>query len=235
MASFLQIELENSRRIENSRSYIQVDLLNEYRPIYDTSSFNLNPSNIYDFSGELRIVRFQHSFKKFKSKPHKKQNHISISSQRSYVLRFNNEKLVISSMCISIIDKNILKEESKTKRFRAKLKLNLYSIIFLFSWIFLFVMITDIYNKYEDNIFKICVSPILSVMVIKFLVTQNIMIFIHTLLMHKFGEQFYMDNRKKFDPFTLAMKYFVPPIAKAHHKSILACSKLIEAIENQKI
>jgi len=126
-----------------------------------------------------------------------------------------------SKTSFQILDAECLNEETKSKRMRSSIKSILFGVIVFSSYIFLFIMVSDIYNKYEDNIFTICITPLLTVLISKYLITQNVMIFIHTFLMYKFGERIYSDNRKNLNPLKIIFKFVIPGISKANHKSLL--------------
>jgi hypothetical protein len=117
-----------------------------------------------------------------------------------------------------------------TIKLRAKIKLSVFIFIFISSWIYMVFAITDIYNKYEDNISKICVNPLISVMLIKFLVIQNLMILIYSFILFKFGDELYKDNRNSIKPINLILKYFIPRISKANYKALLAYKKFMDVV-----
>jgi len=158
----------------------------------------------------------------------------SISNFRYFWLKDPRNILTIDSISIQIIDKHCLDEEAIKRKFRSNIKSWSYVSLFLLSWMLLFIMITDVYNKYESNMYDISISPLISVLIVKFLVTQNILIFIHTFIMYFFGEKYYNDNRKKLSPLHMIFRYVIPPIAKANHKAILAFQKFSKALEDRK-
>jgi len=162
------------------------------------------------------------------------RNYLTPISNYKYILKnIPGDKSIVDATSLQIIDKHNLNKEAIRRQFRSNVKSWSYLVLFVASWMFLFIMITDVYNKYESNMYDISISPLVSVLLVKFLVTQNIMIFIHTFIMYFFGEKYYNDNRKKLSPLHMIFHYVIPPIAKANHKAILAFLKFSKAFDDR--
>jgi hypothetical protein len=202
------------------------------KPYYEIS-FHISETKEKQILIKNKIIKtnsilFPRAFKK--STREKIRNFVTSYSEFSYKIEKERKNKLVAMTALQILDREWLNEEIRVKRKRSSLKAKLFVILFVSSYFFLFIMVTDIYNKYEDNIFKICITPLISVVVSKFLITQNIMILVHSFFMYKFGEKFYSDNRKNLNPLRIVFKYVIPPISKANHKAVL----IFRRFSNQK-
>jgi hypothetical protein len=198
------------------------------KPYYDMNITESN--NKYTFIlGENMIIKV-HSLMIIKnittSRRQKIKNYIAPISEFSYKVVIMSKNKIVNMTSLQIVDSEELNEEKKKNKKRSALKNKIFAFLFVSSYFILVIMVTSIYNKYENNIFKICISPLLSVVLIKFFVTQNIMIFIHTFFMFYLGEKFYSDFAKKFNPLGLVFKFVIPAISKTNHKAVLIYRKL---------
>jgi hypothetical protein len=243
-----------SKKIKNEQNNLAVICKDEFKNVNkkipkknnNKNKFFKSPKYLYEHTNDseinliilednnLIITSFSEKF--VRSKWSNSQNKIKIFvtpfSEYSYYIRNQTKKTRIDSFAFQIIDKKLLISAKNNSALRSKIKAYTYVFLFAVSWGYLFIMITDVYNKYEDNMFKISISPLISVLLVKFLITQNIMIFVHTLIMHLYGEKVYMDKRKYMDIKKLIFEYFIPSIAKANHKAILAFNRLFKAIDS---
>ncbi len=220
-----KVEIKNENNFFPSSRYIYEQTnASEIKLVISSEPEHLKYS-IHTFSEMFERTRKKNELYKIKE-------FLTPISRRSYILRTKEGKRSIDSISVHFTDKEILNQKANELKLRAKMKSIAYMSLFVASWMYLFVMITDVYNKYEDNMYKISISPLVSVMLIKFLGTQNVIIFVHTLIMHFFGEKTYFTKKKTLNVVNLVFDYFVPPIAKANHRAILAFSKLMKAIEN---
>ena len=196
--------------------------LEEYLCSFGTYEENL-------FEKQFKIIKqISILFKREKYFKRKKiQNFCVTFSEFSYK-SVTNELNKIMMTSLQIIDREYLDEDFKNKRRRSLLKTIFIVIILISSYIFLFILVTDIYNKYEENIFKICISPLLTVVFSKYIITQSIMIFVHSFFMFYFGEKFYKDNRKTLNPLGIVFRYVIPGVSKANHKGLLTFRNFYE-------
>ncbi len=177
--------------------------------------------NLYDTQYKI-IKQYSIFFTKDKNFKRRKIKNFSVTfSEFSYRSNIKKHSKIIMMTSLQIIDREFLDEDIKRKRSRSRLKSIFFVIILISTYIFLFILVTDIYNKYEDNIFKICISPLLTVVFSRFLITQNVMIFVHSFFMYYFGEKFYTDNRKTLNPLGIVFRYVIPGVSKANHKALL--------------
>ena len=212
----------------------EISLLNKYNEIFSPKPYYegdiMESKNTDSFNLGENMVTKVHSLmiiKELKSSGRNKiKNFISPQSQFTYKLVSEKKNKIIEMFCMQIVDVEELNDERKKIRKRSSLKNKIIVFLFISSYFILIIMVTSIYNKYEDNIVKICISPLVSVVLIKFFVTQNIMIFVHTFFMFFFGEKFYSDFAKSLNPLGLVFKFVIPAISKTNHKAVLIYRKL---------
>lgn len=102
--------------------------------------------------------------------------------------------------------------------FKMIIKLTFVFVVLLGVWIYLIFIITDIYINYNDNLFKVCIMPLVSTIIINMCIVTNVMIFISTSLL------FY--NVKRVRHFKLSFlkrlvyNMFVPITADDYFESI---------------
>ena len=186
------------------------------------SNFNdTEGQNLYE-TQYIIIKQYSILFTREKNFKRKKIKNFSATfSEFSYKTYIKKHTKIIMMTSLQIIDREFLNQDFKRKRRSSRLKTKFFVIILISTYVFLFILITDIYNKYEDNIFKICISPLLTVVFSKFLITQNVMIFVHSFFMYYFGEKFYTDNRKTLNPLGIVFRYVIPSVSKANHKALI--------------
>jgi len=100
------------------------------------------------------------------------------------------------------------------------LKITLISIIYLVIWVYIAIFVESIYKKYGDNIFNICVMPLISMLLVNLLIIKNIMLFISSIILSFFGKQ-YVNNTKSNILMIVIFKALVSPIALNHYLAIL--------------
>jgi hypothetical protein len=207
----------------------QINEIMSPQPIYDLcepEEYELNKLNDFDKSTVNRAESFTLMKRDKKSKRGRIKRYITNQSDYGYCVGANKKKKFIPITALQIIDREWVNEEYRRNKKRSELKTKFFILIFISSYIFLVIMVTNVYNKYEDNIFKICISPLLSVVISKFLITQNVMIFVHSFFLHFFGDKFYSDNRKTMNPMGIVFRFVIPPISKANHKALLTFLKI---------
>jgi hypothetical protein len=232
-------ELENrsvneSRFKDSTRSFLLEHGISSFHMNVDVNEI-FNPKPYYDqilYSNEilrtkslnpLKIVKPHSIFLHGKKNSKGRKIRIFAVSMSEYSYKFRNAKNSRSIMITSLqfLDRKQLEAETKSKKRRSLIKLIFFVIILISSYVFLFILVTEIYNKYEDNIIKICIYPLITVVISRFLITQNVMIFVHSFFMYKFGEKFYNDNRKTLNPLGIVFKFVIPGVSKANHKALL--------------
>jgi len=80
--------------------------------------------------------------------------------------------------------------------FRKMLKLILMSSLFCYIWYLDLIFIQDIYQKYWNNIIKILLYPFLITLLVKNLITQNLIILINTIIIFNYGKYITNYNKK---------------------------------------
>lgn len=99
-------------------------------------------------------------------------------------------------------------------------KIFIVSAIYLVLWFYIAVFVESIYKQYGNNIFKICVMPLISMLFIKLVIVVNIMLLIATIVLYFKGKAF-LNNAKNNVFVTVIFKALVPPLALNHYSAIL--------------
>jgi hypothetical protein len=138
-----------------------------------------------------------------------------------------NGGLKISCFQITVQNKEVYElKKSPSTKLRNIIKLSIAFCILFVVWFYIAIFVMSIYKQYGNNLFKICIMPLISMIVIKLGVTQNIMIFIATVLLYFFGNK--MNAISKVSIFTIIWSILVPLMAQNHHKAILIFRKLMK-------
>jgi hypothetical protein len=132
---------------------------------------------------------------------------------------------------LNIVNRKSLPDENKKLETRAMIKLIIYAVFFVGLWVLIFFMISIVYYKYEDNMYKITIAPIVSVVLIKFTVVQNILILVFTFVLYKWGRQFYAERRSTTNLSSLLFRFGIPVFAKANHMSVIDFQNVLKELE----
>lgn len=204
------------------------------KPYYENISISTQNKG-QEFKTNFEIVSVHSvSFKRAIYKSKRKINYFMCNiSEFSYVIKNLKKDRKVTMTSLNVINKLSLNEERRIQKKKSHLKIKVFMIIIISSFIILFIMITDIYKKYGNNIQTICISPFLSVVLTKLFITQNLMIFIHTFFMYKFGEKFYTDHKISLNPLRIIFKYVIPQISKSNHQGVIIFRKFLEKTEQE--
>lgn len=112
---------------------------------------------------------------------------------------------------------------------RSSIKSLIIFAIFIYIWLNLMIFIQVIYKQYGKNIFKICIMPLISMIVIKLLVTFNIMMFLTTIILYYWGDYFLNTIKLPFLA-NIIFKVLVPPLAFHHYSALNMYRELIKNV-----
>jgi len=118
--------------------------------------------------------------------------------------------------CNQISITNINKLDYISELIRTGIRTSIIIFLYLCMWFYLMVFIQSIYKQYGKNIIKICVMPLISMIIIKLLISFNVMIFMTTVILYFWGDYFL--NTIKL-PFIMMVIFngLVPPLAFHHY------------------
>lgn len=120
-------------------------------------------------------------------------------------------------------------ECSFTENLNYKLKSNskiiMVFIVFLFLWLYIAVFVKTIYQQYGNNVFKICVMPLILMLFVKFLLTDNLMIFISASILYFKGKQFVISKKSSY-LLKILFKFLVSSPALTHFNAIMNYKQL---------
>jgi hypothetical protein len=155
--------------------------------------------------------------------------------QDKIYLRYNRNYLIegFSFEIISYDIDNILRIK-KTSKFPTYLKIFLISLIFIIIWISLLILIKSIYESYGNNFIKICIMPLVSLLFVKLFIIANVLIFIQTILLWKYGKKYYSNPKRSF-LLNIIFKALVPPKSNNQFKSIISFREFMENYNYQMI
>jgi len=153
-----------------------------------------------------------------KEKKIKKYSKIFEIKKRSYNFYIKNTK--VDCFQISIINYKSIR--NRKQQITSNIKFIFIIFLYFYLWFQLFIFIQSIYMSYGDNIFKICVMPLISMIFTKLVIIENIMILLTTLVLFFKGKYYTSIRREKY---TLLKKIifnaFVPPMAFEHYEALV--------------
>lgn len=197
-----------------------------------SSEINLKESIINKFSTHFFMITHSHKFM-LASIHNKNLNYCDASAFKKYSFKnkVNDDVKEIVSFYFSIMRVKLESKKTTIKRIiiiKYFVIMGIYTIISLYLAIF----IQSIYAQYADNVFMLCIFPIISLLVIKLTITINIILFMSTVVMYVFGNKIY--NNKKINLCRIFYYCIVPIIAANHHNSILSFRQIIGNNKNKK-
>jgi hypothetical protein len=158
---------------------------------------------------------------KGKEKEKEKEKFIVKNEKRNFTFPIkDNSKYKITCEKLSICKS--VKESPFS--FKIRIKRNSKRIIiftlYLFLWIYIAIFMKNIYSKYGDNIFKICIFPLISSIIIKFFFTINLTIFISAIVLYHKGK-IIINNKKPELFWKIIFDIFVPNMSLNHYIAIV--------------
>jgi len=129
--------------------------------------------------------------------------------------------------CNQITIINIAKLDYITGLIKTGIKTLIILFLYLYIWVYLMVFIQSIYKQYGKNIIKICIMPLISMLVIKLAITFNVMMFMTTLILYFWGD-YYLNTIKLPIISMVIFKGLVPPLAFHHYSALKLFRELIK-------
>jgi len=177
----------------------------------DLKSFKKYDNNYLSTANEIEV-----HFKGKKEVIKKPKGFIVKISARNYIFPIKDSSK-ISSQTISIIKASVF--SNLNNLIKTYTKIILIGTIYLFLWLFIAVFVESIYKQYGNNVFKICVMPLISMLFIKLVFIVNIMLLIATIIIYFRGKA-YLNNAKNNIITTIIFQALVPPLALNHFSAI---------------
>jgi len=174
----------------------------------------------------FQIENFEISYESKKVNQSRRKYKIFTVKNRSY--NFPTNKKVFTCNQISIINPPVL--DYIDNLIKSQIKTILVIILYLYIWLNLLVFIQSIYKQFGNNIIKICVNPLISMLIIKLTITFNIMMFITSFILYNWGDYFIKNSKLNLIPLII-FKAFVPPLAFQHYNAL---KLFIELFKNNK-
>jgi len=175
----------------------------------------------------FKIEYFDFSFEaKNTNKFSKNSKKIMSIKNRSYLFQGNNKN---QFSCVEISIESLRSFNNLAILIKSDIKTILVFLLYIYLWIYLMIFITAIYRQYGDNIFKICVMPLISMLVIKLAITFNVMMFLSTIILYFWGD-FFMSTHKPPLLKMIIFKALVPPLAFLHYRALKTFRDLIKIV-----
>jgi len=164
---------------------------------------------------------------------HLKGKKAVIKTPKRFILNIANRSFLFpcrvlsrfSSKTVSIIEVSLF--SYLTHLIKIYLKIILLSTLFLILWLFIAVFVESIYKNYGNNVFKIAVMPLISMLFVKFVIVVNIKLLIATILLYFKGRE-YLNNKKNNLLIKIIFKAFVSPLALNHFSAIMSYQNFCE-------
>jgi len=209
---------------------------------------NLNGRNIlYTPINNLNKTLFENTYKQYfqtgvfinfqienfeifyeSKKANKSRMKYKIFEFKTRFYNFPTNKKVFSCQQISITNPPVL--DYLANLIKTKIKTILIILLYLYIWLNLLVFIQSIYKQFGKNIIKICVMPLIYMLVIKLTISFNVMMFLTTFILFKWGDYFMKISKLPIIPMII-FKGLVPPLAFHHYTAI---RNFIELFQNNK-
>ena len=188
---------------------------------FDRDEDLMNELNI--IKGNLSIVKVEDF--KFESQKNKNliifQN-ISFYNERKFSLPLKIYEIYCFELNIIVVPVHFifLKLNSINLWLSTYIKKILIIILYFVLWFYISLFIHTIYIKYGNQIIKICVYPLISMIVIQYLVIFNLKILITTIILYNWGKYFII-NKKISLCSKILLKLGVPILAMRHYSTII--------------
>ncbi len=183
---------ENNSQISN-RSNLNLISKLKYNDLKKINNISINYERKYkqkNPKNDLNPWEYHRSFI-----INKTRNFLEIDDN-STGFKINTEKITCEYIRIyqTVNEKPII-EKTNT---RACLKYVLAFIILIPIYIYMLFMIKDVYDKYGQSFFKLCIMPLISTILIQFLIVKNIIFTIASVVSYYYGKHMNMIKQKTF-------------------------------------
>lgn len=232
--NFLEFKINNNRLIRkrNNQDYV---LSNNISNLAEQTTINNKfyckenlhfKDKILNFKNDLLKIENYSFCVESKNSNAKKQKQFKLITikNRPYLFQANLEKQ-FSSQEISI--HNIQGLDNLKILIKSHIKILLVLLIYLYLWIHLMIFIKSIYQQYGDNFFKICIMPLISLLIIKLTIIFNLMMFLSTIILYFWGDYFMKISKPPLFKFII-FKILVPPLAFLHYSALKTFRELIK-------
>lgn len=183
---------------------------------------------IYIENKKLEKESFREFFKGKKEGITQLQKKMIISiSNRTFVFPIRDSSCI---SCFKISITEISKINDFLLKFKSSLKIAIVFALYLFLWFYIAIFVQSIYKQYGNNIFKICVMPLISMLFIKLVFVVNLMFFLTNLVLYYKGNTF-VNNSKKTPFSKIIFAALVPPPALNHYVAINYFIKILDMIK----
>lgn len=209
--SNINFNFKNLNRKENS--------LNASSNSFTNLLIAKNPKNNLTIESPIQIYYLLGKYSE------KKYHTVIEIKKRTYNFYFKkNENQEISCFKVSITKPKSFFEHTDSGKSWVKIFIILG--IYLILWYFISIFVQNIYENYGENIFEICVLPLISMLFIKLLFTVNIKLLICTCVLYFSGD--YFIRTKKFGILRKILLHLFVPIMAFKYYDALSFYKMFE-------
>jgi len=218
--SYRFTKYEGSNLIAEKENYTTIKMTNINKTLNHISYKDFFITKIFL---NFQIESFEVFYSSRKINKNKKNYKIFEIKKRNYI--FPSNKNIFSCQQVSITNPPVF--EYLAILIKSQIKTLIIIFIYLFIWLYLMVFIQSIYKQYGKNIIEICIMPLLSMLIIKLLITINLMLFITTIILYFWGD--YFMNTLKLPFITMILfKGLVSPLAFHHYTALKIFRELIK-------
>jgi len=223
-SSILQVKnIKNNNLITNKNkndgSFTTVNFQIGFICISKKDNFNLTELNQFlkeeEKKGNANVEFLSFNRKRIKRKMNS-HNKITILMRKFSCAMNSVENIDCFLVRIDSDDKSHLKAKSDTG---VLIKGVFLIILYIFLLFFIAVFVRSIFSQYRDKTFKICVMPLISMLIVKLVFVFNIMTFLGCLLLYRYGKSYINSNKKPFI-LNIYFKIFITPIMLQHFTSL---------------
>ena len=153
-----------------------------------------------------------------KEKEIKKYSKIFEIKKRSYNFYIKNTKVD----CFQISITNYKSIKDRKQQITSKIKFTLVILLYFYLLFKIALFIQSIHMSYGDNIFKICVMPLISMILFNLLITSNIIILLSTIVLFYKGRYYTSIRPEKYGLLKKIIFWvFVRPMAFRHYQALV--------------
>jgi len=163
----------------------------------------------------IKTIEFSCFSKTIKNSSTSKNKKFIHYGERKFI--FPGKIMSVSCYEIFLIDSPKLLLTQKTKTLQ--IKISVIIIIYIILSFYMMLILQDLFIKYGDNLFEVCISPFLITWLINNIFAFNLMILITSLILYYYGELIL--NKKKPPIYISAItNIFVTPIIFNHYSAL---------------
>jgi len=164
----------------------------------------LKIENIQNFQFEAKFVNCQI----------KRKYTVSESSYTSKSNKFyGTSNYILQILCLK-------PESNLILNLRTNSKMIIIFCLFFVLWLFDLILLQSIYEQFGSNILKMCFLPFITMILVKNLITLNVMLFVNTVILFLLGK-YILIMKKKPLIFYLIVTIFVSPLSLEHYSALM--------------